>query len=76
MIAIPACVVCVAPADGRARALVERGVAVEPGQVVAVVDSQGHSAPVRAPVFGRVGGALAGRGQTVSRGEAVVWLLR
>ncbi len=76
MIAIPACVVCVAPADGRARAVVERGTAVEAGQVVAVVDTPGHSALVRAPVFGQVGGALAGRGQTVSRGEAVVWLLR
>lgn len=76
MIAIPACVVCVAPADGRARAIVERGAAVEPGQVVAMVDTKGHSTPVHAPIFGRVGGALAGRGQAVSRGEAVVWLLR
>ncbi len=76
MIAIPACIVCVAPADGRARALVERGTAVEPGQVVAVVDAQGESAAVRAPVFGRVGGALTARGQAVRRGEALVWLLR
>lgn len=76
MIAIPACVVVVAPADGRARPLVAEGTPVEQGEVVAVVDGGTGTTPVRAPARGRVGGALAAERQTVARGEGVMWLSR
>lgn len=75
MIPIPACVVCVAPADGRPRHLVEPGTRVDAGQLVATVDHGGRSEPVRAPVPGRVGGALAAGPHAVQRGEAVLWLV-
>lgn len=72
---IPPCVVCVAPVGGRARALVELGRWVEPGQAVAVVDADGGSTVVRAPAAGRVGGWLGGA-HLVHAGEAVLWLSR
>jgi murein DD-endopeptidase MepM/ murein hydrolase activator NlpD len=53
---------------------VEPGTKVQPGQVVAVVDGNGRSAPVHAHVGGRLGGSLAKR--HVSRGEGVAWLSR
>lgn len=74
MIAIPPCAVCVAPVDGRPRLLLEPGSLVEPGQVVAFVDVNGRSEPVRAHVGGRLGGRLGAR--SVSRGEGVAWLSR
>lgn len=76
MIVIPSCVVCVAPSDGRVRPLVEPGTEVSSGDVVASVESDGRTKPVRAPVRGRVGGHLTGSTQHVSRGEAVLWLSR
>ena len=76
MIPIPDCVVCVAPADGRATTLVEPGSPVSSGQLVAMVNAGGREAPVHAPRAGRVGGTLAADRQAVSRGEGVVWLVR
>jgi predicted deacylase len=76
MIAIPSCVVCVAPSDGRVRPLVEPGTEVLSGDVVAAVETGTRAEPVRAPVRGRVGGHLAGSSQHVSRGEGVLWLSR
>ena len=72
MIAIPPCVVCVAPVDGRPRLLIEPGTSVEAGQVIAVVDANGRSAEVRTHARGRLGGQLATR--SVARGEGVAWL--
>ena len=74
MIAIPPCAVCVAPVDGRPRLLLEPGSPVERGQVVAVVDSNGRSEPVRSHVRGRLGGGLGAA--AVRRGEGVVWRSR
>jgi predicted deacylase len=74
VIPIPSCAVCVAPVDGRPRLLVDPGTPVEAGQVVALVDTDGRSEPVRAPVRGRLGGRLFAR--AVTRGEAVLWLSR
>lgn len=76
MISIPACVVCVAPSDGRIRPLVEPGTEVDSGDVVASVEAGDRTEPIRAPTRGRVGGHLAGSRQHVSRGEAVLWLSR
>ena len=76
MIALPACVVVVAPRLGRARCFVEPGAEVGRGDLVAVVDSNGGSAVVHAPEAGRVGGVLASHGRAVAQGEALLWLAR
>jgi biotin carboxyl carrier protein len=76
VIAIPDCIVCVAPSDGRARPLVEPGRRVQRGELVAIVDAPGRPARVHAPATGRVGGALASPEQRIAKGEGVVWLSR
>lgn len=74
MIAIPACVVCVAPTAGRSRPVLAVGATVRRGDVVAVIATNGGNRPVQAPAKGRVGGVLTGRDQPVGSGEGVVWL--
>lgn len=76
MIVVPACTICVAPSEGRVRPLAREGQQVDQGEVVAAIDRDGRSEPVRAPRGGRVGGSLAGSSQQVSRGEGVLWLSR
>jgi biotin carboxyl carrier protein len=73
---VPACAICVAPSDGRVRTLVPDGREVDRGDVVAAIDREGGSEPVRAPVRGRVGGPLAAASQQVARGEGILWLSR
>ena len=72
MIAVPACVVVVAPRLGRVRCFVEAGAQVGRGDLVAVVDANGGSEVVHAPEAGRVGGVLASHGRAVGAGEAVL----
>ena len=76
MISLPACVVVVAPTDGRVRQVATPGTAVGRGDVVAFVDLGGRAAAVLAPTHGEVAGALASPDQTISAGEGVVWLRR
>ena len=76
MIPIPACRVVTAPVAGRVGRLLDPGVEVGAGEVVAVVEGVAGTARLRAPAAGRVGGMLAGTAQPVSAGEGVVWLAR
>jgi hypothetical protein len=76
MIPIPACAVVTSPVDGRVRRLAGDDTVVLAGDVVATVDGPGGTSHLRAPVPGRVGGAMATATQPVTAGEGVVWLAR
>jgi biotin carboxyl carrier protein len=71
--------VVVAPCSGRFRPLPSEtfsteGEWVEPGAVLAEIDNNGATTPVRSSFRGWVMGMLALEGQPVKAGEALFWI--
>ena len=76
MIPLPPFRLVTAPSDARVASIARPGDVVAAGDVVAVLDAPRGRVPLVAPVRGRVGGALAGEQESVTMGDAIVWIER
>lgn len=76
MIPLPPFHLVTAPSDARVESVAVPGSVVAQGDVVAVLEAPRGRLPLRAPVRGRVGGALTDATQRVSTGDGIVWIER